>query len=83
MSITSAPQRRVRPPIERLGLPDLGVGLGMRVPHYEHIFEHKPKVDWFEVISENFMIGGGRPGPVTQRLLRAFRALVRKELKLR
>lgn len=45
----------------RLGLPDLGVGVGLRVPHYAHIFERLPAVDWFEIISENFMIGGGLP----------------------
>lgn len=41
--------------------PNLGFGLGLRVPHYTHIFEHQPKVDWFEIISENFMDTGGRP----------------------
>lgn len=41
--------------------PNLGFGLGLRVPHYSHIFEHQPKVDWFEIISENFMDTGGRP----------------------
>lgn len=45
----------------RLGLPDLGVGVGLRVPHYRHVFEHWPAVDWFEIISENFMVDGGRP----------------------
>ena len=42
-------------------LPDLGFGLGLRPPHYKHIFEHWPAVDWFEVISENFMDTDGRP----------------------
>ncbi len=41
--------------------PELGFGLGLRVPHYAHIFEHWPAVDWFEIISENFMDTGGRP----------------------
>ena len=48
-------------PRARLGLPDLGVGVGLRVPHYRHVFEHWPAVDWFEIISENFMVDGGRP----------------------
>ncbi len=69
-----APERQ-RPKVERLGLPDLGIGLGMRVPHYEHIFEHKPKVDWFEVISENFMIGGGRPVKNLERALADYRVV--------
>ncbi len=29
-----------------------GVGIGLRIPHYEHIFAHQPAVDWFEIISE-------------------------------
>lgn len=45
----------------RLGLPDLGVGVGLRVPHYRHVLEQRPSVDFFEVISENFMVDGGKP----------------------
>lgn len=41
--------------------PNLGFGLGLRVNHYRHIFEHWPQVDWFEIISENFMDTDGRP----------------------
>lgn len=42
-------------------LPQLGFGLGLRAKHYPHVFEHKPDVDWFEIISENFMDTDGRP----------------------
>lgn len=41
--------------------PTLGFGLGLRTKHYPHIFEHKPKVDWFEIISENFIDTDGKP----------------------
>lgn len=41
--------------------PNLGFGLGLRPNHYPHIFETKPSVDWFEIISENFMDTGGKP----------------------
>ncbi len=41
--------------------PHLGFGLGMRIPHYAHIFEHRPPVGFFEIISENFMNTGGVP----------------------
>lgn len=41
--------------------PELGFGLGLRIPHYAYIFEHWPQVDWFEIISENFMDTDGRP----------------------
>jgi uncharacterized protein len=57
----------------RLGLPDLGVGVGLRVPHYEHIFESRPAVDWFEIISENFMVAGGRPLDNLERALESYR----------
>jgi uncharacterized protein len=40
---------------------DLGVGIGLRVPHYAAILAERPRVDFFEVISENFMVGGGKP----------------------
>ena len=41
--------------------PDLGFGLGLRIDHYPHIFNNWPDVDWFEIISENFMDTDGRP----------------------
>lgn len=41
--------------------PQLGFGLGLRTKHYPYIFENKPPVDWFEVISENFMDTDGKP----------------------
>lgn len=53
----------------RLGLPDLGVGLGLRIPHYPHVFDTKPPCDWFEVVSENFMVAGGRPLKNLERAL--------------
>lgn len=42
-------------------LPNLGFGLGLRTEHYQEILDTQPKVDWFEVISENYMIPGGKP----------------------
>ena len=41
--------------------PYLGFGLGLRPQHYEDILSGDPAVDWFEVISENYMIPGGQP----------------------
>ncbi len=46
---------------QRHGIKDLGVGVGFRVPHYAHVLETRPAMDWFEVISENFMVRGGKP----------------------
>jgi uncharacterized protein len=39
----------------------LGFGLGLRPEHYEDALHQRPAVDWFEVISENYLIPGGRP----------------------
>lgn len=39
----------------------LGFGLGLRPAHYRHILEQRPKVDWFEIVSENYLGLGGRP----------------------
>ncbi len=41
--------------------PFLGFGLGLRTEHYNAILETKPAVDWFEALSENYMIPGGKP----------------------
>jgi uncharacterized protein len=39
----------------------LGFGLGLRAPHYSQIVESRPQVSWLEILSENFMVPGGRP----------------------
>lgn len=41
--------------------PYLGFGLGLRKEHYEDVLATLPKVDWFEIISENYMVDGGKP----------------------
>ncbi len=45
-----------------------GLGLGLRSKHFNYILEHNPAVDWFEVISENFMDSGGRPRHVLRQI---------------
>jgi uncharacterized protein (UPF0276 family) len=57
------------------GFTDYGIGVGLRIPHYEHIFERKPVVDWFEIISENFMVDGGRPLAMLDRILERYRVV--------
>jgi uncharacterized protein (UPF0276 family) len=51
---------------------DLGLGVGLRAPHYDFILENLPDVGWFEVISENFMVDGGRPLDVLERILEKY-----------
>ncbi len=41
--------------------PFLGFGLGLRPEHYKDILLTKPKVDWFEIITENYLVEGGKP----------------------
>jgi len=45
----------------RFGLPNLGVGIGLRTVHYAHIIECSPAIDWFEILSDNYMHTAGRP----------------------
>ena len=39
----------------------LGFGLGLRTQHYSYILEHRPKIDWFEAITEDYLVPGGKP----------------------
>jgi hypothetical protein len=42
-------------------LPHLGFGLGLRTDHYEDILAGHANVDWFELLSENYFVAGGKP----------------------
>jgi len=48
-------------PLAALVRHDLGIGLGLRTAHYGEILDRWPAVDWFEIVSENYMHTGGRP----------------------
>jgi len=52
-----------------------GVGIGLRVPHYDHILSRQPTVDWFEIISENYMVDGGRALHVLDRIMEQYRVV--------
>jgi uncharacterized protein len=45
---------------KRFNVPYLGFGIGLRTPHFQDLLNDKPNVDWLELISENFMLEGGR-----------------------
>ena len=52
--------------------PFLGFGLGLRVEHFDAILDDEaigqpPRIDWFEVVSENFMVAGGKPQHYLER----------------
>src|SRR5246127_4821517 len=55
------PQQSARPPF-------LGFGLGLRAQHYDEILNGNPPIDWFEVISENYMLPGGQPLRILDRI---------------
>ncbi len=46
----------------------LGMGLGLRPVYYADVIDQKPNVDWFEIISENYIVPGGRPLAMLDRI---------------
>ncbi|MBC8127450.1 MAG: DUF692 domain-containing protein [Gloeobacteraceae cyanobacterium ES-bin-144] len=54
---------------------ELATGIGLRSPHYQHILSEKPTVGWFEIISENYMVDGGRPLEVLDMILEQYRVV--------
>jgi len=56
------------PENQRLGLPNLGLGVGLRNQHFSYLMSHDPQVDWFEIISENFIDNFGFARHVLERL---------------
>lgn len=50
--------------------PNLGVGIGLRTGHFGELLERTADVDWFEAVSENFLIDGGRPLKVLEHVRR-------------
>jgi uncharacterized protein (UPF0276 family) len=60
---------------QRHSIPDLGVGVGYRLPHYARILDECPPMDWFEVISENFMVRGGKPIANLEKLRAQYRVI--------
>jgi hypothetical protein len=45
----------------RWSFPDLGMGIGLRGPHFDDLLERRPPVDFFEIVSENYLGTSGRP----------------------
>ena len=64
----------MRPP--RLGHPNLGFGVGLRSVHFGHILDNRPPVDWFEIISENFIDSRGRPRYVLDQIAEHYRVVM-------
>ena len=73
MQSTHPATRQRRPP--RLGLPNLGLGVGLRNQHFNYLMRQDPPVDWFEIISENFIDNHGYARRVLERV-RSLRPVV-------
>src|SRR5215831_19076006 len=54
--------------MNRSDFKQLGFGVGLRRCHYSRVLNEYPRMDWFEIISENFMVAGGRPLDVLERV---------------
>lgn len=39
----------------------LGFGLGLRPQHYEAVLQDRISIDWLEVLTDNYLVPGGRP----------------------
>ncbi len=48
--------------------PYLGFGVGLRPQHYGEILDGNPNIDWFEAISENYLVPGGQPLRMLDRI---------------
>ncbi len=62
--------------MQRLGFENLGLGVGLRSVHFPYILQHQPAVDWFEIISENFMDSQGRPRYVLSQIAERYRVVM-------
>lgn len=69
---TSAPRKGSPAAAAGQRPPYLGFGLGLRPQHYRDILDGNPQVDWFEVISENFMVAGGQPLSILDRIVERY-----------
>jgi len=47
---------------------DLGHGIGLRTKHFAQFMAERPRVDWVEAVTENFMAPGGRPISVLEKV---------------
>ena len=57
---------------QRFDFPDLGLGVGLRACHFDHVLDAEPAVDWFEIITENYLGEGGRNLDVLDRVSERF-----------
>jgi uncharacterized protein (UPF0276 family) len=49
-----------------------GFGLGLRTPHYEAVLSEPHAIDWLEIITENYLVPGGKPLDYLERIRERF-----------
>ncbi len=49
-----------------------GFGLGLRTPHYEAMLGESHAIDWLEIITENYLVPGGKPLHYLERIRERF-----------
>lgn len=58
--------------MKRVPYGELGFGLGARPVHYEELLRTRPRVDWLEVLTENYLVPGGKPLHYLEQLRRDY-----------
>ncbi|CAN5267412.1 hypothetical protein BH11PSE11_BH11PSE11_27920 [soil metagenome] len=61
-----------RDPLGQPASSRLGIGIGLRAPHYRQFLEQRPAVDWLEVHTENYFDSGGWDAHVLDQLRRHY-----------
>jgi uncharacterized protein (UPF0276 family) len=74
MSSSGTESARPTPPPR--GLPASALGLGLRLPHYAYLFEHWPELDYFEIITENFLGDAEPPARHLARIRERYRVVM-------
>ncbi len=62
--------------INKWGFQDIGLGVGLRAPHFTHILSERPDVDFFEILTENYLDTGGRPAYVLDQVAERYPILM-------
>lgn len=64
------------PPSRYNSYSQLGIGIGLRKAHHRYILDQRPEIEWFEIITENFLADGGRAQEVLEELLHHYKVVM-------
>lgn len=62
--------------VSRFGVPDMGLGMGLRAKHYDHILTQNPPLDFLEIISETYLSTQGRPQYILHQVAERYPVLM-------